>query len=228
MIVGLAIKEALEATVAHFINPYRLADELNHIGQQINFPHSEISLYPEAMRLTVFLALIVRFYFGSAFFFGAAYESDDADDEYPRKNYGMDFIFGFIHFISFVILALMIDMHTAPVWWFPALVAFILVYDVFWYISSFGQTTREMIFWWMIVNLINASVSAAIYLGLRNSLGVIRAEIWAMWLVIAVSIVDIGFMMMKRPFFSPLIDMAPRRKPKPPKTMPPPAEPIPE
>src|SRR6185369_5991530 len=223
VIVGIAIKEALGTTVSHFIEPERLGAELRLIGLTIRYPHTEVSLYPEAIRLTVFLALIIRFYFGSAFFFGAAYESKSARVDYPASNYGIDFVFGFFHFVSFGVLALMIDIHTAPIWWFPTLVGFVLIYDLFWYVTSIGQHTREMIFWWMIINVINASISAALYLGLRGAYGPLDAEICAFWIVIAVSVVDIGLMMAKKPFFQPLIDIAPRRRPKPPTSTPPPA-----
>lgn len=227
--VGVAIKEALETSVSHFISPDRLIAELNHLGEKINFPDSEIGLYPEAIRLTVFLALIVRFYFGSAYYFGAAYEASTSDRDYPTKNYGVDFVFGFIHFTSFVILALIIDIHTVPVHWFPHLVGFILVYDIFWYAFSFRQSTSKLVFWWMIVNLINASISAVVYLTIEYKYkDVIKAEIWALWIVIAVSVVDIGLMMMKKPFFHPLSKIAPHDAPPPTTDMPPPAEPVPD
>lgn len=225
VIVGLAIKAALETTVSHFINPDKLEHELRLIGLGISFPDSEIGLLPEAIRLTVFLVLIVRFYFGSAFYFGAAYESASCETDYPTSNYGIDFIFGFFHFISFVVLALMIDIHTAPIWWFPALVCFILVYDGVWYLSSMGQSTREMIFWWMVMNLLNASISAALYFALRGAAGPIAAERWALSLVILISFIDIGMMMKKRPFFQPIRDMAPPGRINPPTDTPTPADP---
>ncbi len=210
VVVGLAIKEALETSVPHLINPARLAEELARSGQRLNFPDAEIGLLPEILRLAVFLALTIRFYFGSAYFFGTAYEADDADTKYHKKNYGVDFIFGFLHFISFVILALTIDLHTSPVQWFVYTVAFILVYDLFWYGFSYKQATSKLIFWWMFINLLNALASAFIYSIIeRNSKNIITAEFWSLLPVLIVSIFDIGLMMNRKPFFKPIGKIAP-------------------
>jgi hypothetical protein len=213
VVVGLAIKSALETSVPHLINPSRLSRELYRAGELVPFDHTHIS-YPEIVRLGVFLALIIRFYFGSAFFFGEAYEGDNAEQEYPKKNYGLDFIFGFLHFCLFFVLALTIDIHTSPVYWFPVLVGVILVYDLFWYGFSFTQDTSSLIFWWTVVNLLTALAAGLVYVlisgGTQNPL---RAELWALWLVAIVSIVDIGLMMIKKPFFEPITRISPRTKP---------------
>jgi hypothetical protein len=230
VLVGVAIKEALETSVSHFINPSRLSDELTHVGQRISFPHDQIGLYPEVIRLTAFLVLIVRFYLGSAFFYGAVYESETTTQNFTKTNYGADFIFGFMHFIIFVILALLIDIHTTPPHGFPYCVGLILIYDVFWYVSSLGRSTKELIFWWMIVNLITALVGAVVYLVFESKYSdMIKGEVIALWIVIGVSLLDIGLMMAKRPFFQSIGKMAPHDDmPTNPPTMPQPPDPTPD
>lgn len=213
VIIGLAIKEALEITIPHLINPSRLAMELAQNHQQFNFPHPQYSLYPELLRLTVFLALVIRFYLGSAYYFGTAYDADDADKKYQKKSYGVDFVFGFMHFIGFVVLALTIDIHTTPFQWFGYAVAFILLYDFVWYVFSYRQDTSDLIFWWMVVNGVNCLGSAVLYLIVERQTGdTIKAEIWALWPVLLVSGFDIGWMMIKRPFFELISEKAPRAR----------------
>jgi hypothetical protein len=211
VLVGIAIKEALEIGVAHLVNPERLLAETKLLALPFRFPDNEVGLAPEIIRLTVFLVLIVRFYFGSAFFFGAAYESPSAKIKFPITNYAADFIFGFFHFIAFVILALLIDIHTTPIHHFPYLVAFILIYDVLWYAASFRRSTVKMIFFWMAVNLVTALTAALTYVIIESHYqDVLRAERCAAWIVLVVSVIDIGLMMAKRPFFQPLGKWVPR------------------
>jgi hypothetical protein len=229
VLVGVAIKEALETGVSHLVNPDRLTHDLTHLQVAINFPDSQVGLGPEIIRITVFLVLIVRFYLGSAFFFGAAYESETAGEIFPITNYAADFIFGFIHFVSFVILALLIDIHITPIHNFPYLVGFILIYDIFWCASSFRRSTVKLIVWWMLVNVVTALSGAVIYLILEFRYGnVLMAEKYAFCLVIIVSLLDIGLMMAKRPFFQPLGKIIPRDVPGAPPVTPASPDPIPE
>jgi len=212
VIVGLAIKSALETSVPHLINPPRLIRELLRAGALVPFQHLHPTS-PQLLRLGALLALVLLFSFGSAFYYGEAYESDTADEDYPKKNYGLDFIFGFLHFNIFFVLALVIDFHTTPVYWFPALVGVILLYDLCWYCFSFKQDTSSLIFWWMIVNLLTAFLGALLYLGVLGISGsIMKAELYALWLVAVVSIIDIGLMMMKKPFFAPITNLAPRKR----------------
>jgi hypothetical protein len=229
VLVGVSIKEALETSVAHLVNPGRLVEEARIFNLIISFPHPGTGRYPEIIRLTTFLVLIIRFYFGAAYFFGAAYESETAAKRFPVTNYAMDFVFGFVHFICFVILALLLDIHTTPVHWFPYLVGVILIYDVLWYASSFRRSTRSMLFWWTLVNLFTALISGLVYviidLGSHNP---VRAETCAFYIVIAVSLLDIGMMMAKRPFFQPIGSLVPPDVPDEPSESPDPADPVPE
>jgi hypothetical protein len=230
VLVGVAIKEALETGVAHIVAPDRLMDEFHHMGVAFNYPHPETSGWPEIIRVVVFLVLIVRFYLGSAFYFGAVYQATRAREKFPITNYAADFFSGFLHFVLFVILALLLDIHTTPTYYFPFLVGFILMWDVLWFITSTRRSTANMIFWWMIANVITALVSAVTYLVIELvSKNHLRAERCAFYIVIFVSLLDIGLMMAKRPFFQPLGKWVPRDDVlSPPEVTPPPAEPLPE
>jgi hypothetical protein len=215
VIVGLAIKEALETTVPHLMN----IPELSVAGQQINFPHPQYSYYPEFLRLIVFLALIIRFYLGSAYFFTIAHEADSSNAAFKEKygeiesrRYGLDFVFGFVHFLGFIILALTIDLHHTPVRWFDYAVVFILLYDALWYAFTFKLDTSGLTLWWMVVNGFTFILCGFIYLAAELSWhDPIRSEIFALWPVLMISGVDIGWMMLDKPFFEPVRDWLTRR-----------------
>lgn len=204
VIVGLAIQQAFVTLVPHLINPGVTA-ELIQSNPSFHFPHPQVSVYPEVLRIIVFLVLIVRFYLGSTFFFSIAYERSDSDILFPTKNYATDFVFGLLHFLSFLILALTIDLHSTPPHTFVYLVGFVLFYDLFWFMFSFRQSTSRLIFWWMLINVLTALVSAMIYLVIWEMFrDPFKAETYALWLVIMVSLMDLGLMMTRRPFFRPL------------------------
>lgn len=230
VLVGVAIKEALETGVAHIVEPMRLMEELHHVGISPNFPHYEVSAWPEVIRVITFLLLVVRFYLGAAFYFGAVYESENAEKKFPVTNYGADFFSGFLHFVLFVILAQIIDIHTIPVYYFPSLVGFILIWDVLWFASSWRRSTAQVIFWWMLANVLTAALSTVAYLFLILwGKGFLQAERCALYLVIVVSLLDIGLMMAKRPFFQPMGKWVPRDDTlDAPSNTPPVTEPVPE
>jgi hypothetical protein len=213
VVVGLAIKEALESTIPHLIDPSHIPPSPEYLQQ--NVPHS---FYPEFLRLVVFLALVIRFYLGSAYFFTDAYEAEDADTQFEKKNYAVDFVCGFLHFVGFVILALTIDIHSKPIMWFPIAVSFILLYDVFWYLFCFRYETSELMFMWMVINAGNFVLSGFLYLLVdRFGAGPVSAEVWALWPVLLVSLFDIGGMMQDKPYFDRIRRVfSDRRQPQPP------------
>jgi hypothetical protein len=70
-----------------------------------------------------------------------------------------------------------------------------------------------MLFWWMLINLLTALAALATDLlieVLYKNQNHLKAEGWAFYWVISVSLVDIGLMMYKRPFFQPLGRWVPR------------------
>jgi hypothetical protein len=175
VIVGLAIKESLESVTPHVFAP----------------PTSEIGVFPDLARLVVFLILIVRFYFGSALFFGSAYEAPETQGAFTNKNYALDFLFGFLHFFIFFLLAFSIDIHTKPVMLFPSLLAVILFFDTLWFVFCRKYDTRDLMVWWMVLNLVTLILSALVYL-VADRLGASKtlAEQLAFIPIILASILD--------------------------------------
>lgn len=227
VLVGVSIKEALETSVSHLVNPDRI--DLSHLEAFHNFPHPSTGRYPEIMRLAVFLVLIIRFYLGTAYYFGVAYESRSSKVNYPVKNYGVDFMFGFFRFASFVVLALLMDIHTNPIHGFPYLVGFILLYDALWWVTSLKRSTKVLLFWWAAVNVITVLFGGFLYViwdsGAQRP---ITAEVVAFWVVIIPSLFDIALMMVKRPFFRILRQLVPPDLEDDISETPDAAEPIPE
>jgi hypothetical protein len=195
VVIGLSIKEALDSVVPHWVHPS---------AQTVHIEHA---LYLEILRLFTFLFLTIRFYLGSAYYFGIAHEADDVAKEFPKRNFATDFVLGFLHFLGFVLLALTINVHTEPVRLFPLAIVFVLGYDVFWFLFTIKLDTTVLIKWWAIVNGVILVVCAVIYLLVeRITQNPMRAEIWALWLVFVSTLFDIGWMMQKKPFFEPIRD----------------------
>lgn len=225
VLVGIAIKHALDTTIPHIFDPSHIQGQLT--ATQLAQPQSQYSFWPDLGRLLVFLILIIRFYLGSAFYFSdihdasSGYDILDSSEEDAQplvKNYALDFICGFTHFLAFVILAMNIDPHTKQLFWFPVLVGFILFYDFIWWIFSLRYYSADYIFWWMIVNSGTLVISGIIYLlayypGKRELL---TAEACALIPVVAVSAYDIGAMMLDKPYFESVRNRL-SRKPKRPR-----------
>ncbi len=204
IIVGLAIKDLLEYSLPHLI--HRGAD-------QSYLPHPQLGIYPEVIRFFTALFLMIRFYLGAAFYFGLAHEADSAAREFPRRNFGTDFVLGILHFLGFVILAMTINMHEPPVFAFPLVVSFILGYDVFWYVFTFKLDTSDLTRWWAIMNAATLVLGGFLYLLIYVlTHDPVRAELYALWLVLLVTLLDLGLMMNKKPFFQPIEAMVTRRR----------------
>jgi hypothetical protein len=218
VLVGLAIKAGLEGTLPHIIQYAQLNELLT--SQELTRKQSAYSFYPDLIRLMLLLFLVVRFYLGAAYFFSDVYSKDnepltiESQGEtngvlvHERTNYALDFISGFAHFLAFVILGLTIDVHTKPLYWFPVVVVFILLYDVIWWAFSIPyKKTRKIIKWWALVNAVNVAVSLVVFLTLLLlRFDEVIAEVWAYVLVFAVSAYDIGAMMKGRPYFEGVRD----------------------
>jgi hypothetical protein len=186
VIVGLAIKDALEAVTPHLINV--------PLG-------SKFGLLPDLARLLVFLILIVRFYFGSALFFGSAYESPNA--RFSNKNYAMDFLFGFMHFLVFFLLAFSIDIHTQPPMLFRSLLVIILLFDTLWFVFCRKYDTRDLMVWWMVLNLATLVLSVLVYLITdRTTSDSILAELLAFIPIILASALDFGELVTSKPIIA--------------------------
>jgi len=201
VIIGLAIKDGIDSVVPHLINT----------GNDVVHVHPPHGLYLELLRLFTFLFLAMRFYLGSAYYFGLVHESDQASTNFPNRSFGSDFVLGFLHFLGFVFLALTLHVHVGePMRLFPLGVAFVLGYDAVWFAYSWVSDldTRKKIKYWAIVNGLVVIVAVALYLAVEKITGdPIMAEVWALWLVFAITLLDIGWMMRKKPFFEPIHDL---------------------
>jgi len=132
------------------------------------------------------------------------HEADNADKEYPRRNFATDFVIGFLHFIGFVFLGFTISVHS-ELRLFPLAILFILGYDLVWFLMTYKLDTTDIIKWWAFVNGVILVICAALYLGIeRYTASPQIAEIAALWLVFISTLTDIGWMMQKKPFFEPI------------------------
>lgn len=183
VVVGLAIREALTAVLPHLITP--------------PFENRWESLQ-EGLRLSAFLILITRFYLGSGYFFDTTYK---ADSTVKNTNYGLDFLFGSIHFILFYVAAVAIDIHTKPQLLFLILISAVLLYDLVWYYASAEYDTRHELKLWAFYNAVTFIVAGFVYLlVLQFHRPVGEAEGFAMVIVILASWWDVVGMMQERSF----------------------------
>jgi len=191
VIIGLAIKAALEIVVKHLISP------------PVGLPRDAST---EAARLIVFLVLIIQFYLGSVVFYDKVYENPEDPEKFKGANYAVDFLFGLIHFLFFFGWSLTIDTHSGHLRLFPLGLAFILLYDFIWLIASLNYPTRNNIARWTFVNFGTVVLAIAIYyitLSVYNN-DDRTAERIAYIPVILVSIVDIVGMITNREIIADL------------------------
>lgn len=155
VIIGLAVKEALTHVLPHIFKAH-VSGMVQHL--------------PEVLRLIVFLVLCVRFYLGAAQYFDEAYEKvdvqpsteegalDSEESQYKKKSFGLDFLFGFFHFLIFSALSLSISYdETRPGEisniLFPILLLIILLYDVLWLVANWRNDTFHLIKLWAFLNI---------------------------------------------------------------------------
>lgn len=185
VILGLAIKEALTHVAPHIFNPAFIDRK---------------ALWSEMGRLALFLFLAIRFYLGAVKYFQRAY-GDTESGKYKEKSFGMDFLFGFVHFLFFFGFALSVDVHAVPKHWFPTLLAIILSYDLIWY--WFSKDTRKLIGMWTLINSATLLLSALIYIGARDYFNdAMIAEQIAYVPVVVASAVDMGELTKDKEIFS--------------------------
>src|SRR2546427_5006989 len=88
VLVGLAIKDALEATIPHLVDFAHIQEFLT--AQQLRQPQAYYSFYPDLARLVLFLILIVRFYVGSTYYFGDVYGDENQRNRDLSSNKVLD------------------------------------------------------------------------------------------------------------------------------------------
>ena len=192
VIIGLAIKEAFETVVPHWIHPTNESQ------------HFQLSLFLEIFRFFTFLFLTVRFYLGSAYYFGLAHEAENAETEFPNRNFATDFVLGFLHFLGFVFAGWAVGVH-GEMRLFPLALIFILGYDLAWFVMTRKLDTTDLIKWWAIVNGVVLGFCVLLYLVVeRITTNAQLSEICALVVVFVTTLLDIGWMMQKKPFFEPI------------------------
>jgi hypothetical protein len=152
VIVGLAIREALVKVIAVPLSDSQAAI---HSG------------WMAAVRLIVFLAMIIRFYLGSAIYFDDVYCSEGADQRYRTKNYGFDFLLGLIHFILFFSWSeTIVDgaRFAHGLCGFLVVLGVILLYDLLWWGINAKNSSAVKIRVWAILNALTFVFSYALLL----------------------------------------------------------------
>ena len=157
----------------------------------------------EAIRLAVFLGLIIRFYLGSAIYFDAVYCSDTADGDYPSKNYGIDFLLGLIHFILFFVWSETLigsDRFAHGLSGFLLVLGGILLYDIIWWLVSLKYSTKVAIRAWALLNLLTVGAAYAILLFFNQFqwLGDKTNEVLCLIPIVLMTLADFGEMFTKK------------------------------
>lgn len=147
VLVGLAIKEAITKVYGDVVGRGEFWGGLL-----------------EGARLFVFLMVILRFYLGAVQYFNAAYASQVAARDNVNRQFGTDFLFGFLHFTIFCFWGLSINLVDDNGWrlLFPVILGTILMYDVGWYLWS-STETRKNIRIWVVSNFVTACVGLLLF-----------------------------------------------------------------
>ena len=139
VLVGLAMREAL-----------------NRVGTHIFVPSDAISwqAHLEALRLVVFLFTISCFYFGAGTYFNTVHLNPETADTFKKKNYGLDFGMGMIHFLIFFACAIAISDHSRPklgISPFMLYLSAIFLYDLVWLLASIRLDSAHEIKLWAVM-----------------------------------------------------------------------------
>lgn len=211
VLVGLAIKEAITRVVPHLLI---LSDGNRTLGI-------------EALRLLIFGLMIVRHYLGAAFVFdsihtkelepktvpAAEQATEDQRLKLARRQFGVDFFAGLLHFTLFSAWSLTIETHhvgpsTDPMpsaFAFQGILLFILFYDVFWLAARPRPYPRHLKFWTTINVLTAGAWLLSYHIALQNKWSVTDAEVPGLIIVGLVSVIDITQLTMGTQFVSTAI-----------------------
>lgn len=156
VIVGLAIREALVRSGPHVFVPSDIDSVQSHL---------------EAWRLVVFLLAISCFYFGALSFFDKVYVNPSTEVKFRKKNYGLDFGLGLVHFLLFFGWSITISDHSRPLHGispFLGFMAAILLYDLVWLGVNIRYDTFQEIKLWAFMCLVVVFLSAVFFFALRG------------------------------------------------------------
>ena len=191
VVVGLAITEALTKTISH---TFGVLQQVPSAGTDTR---AQITI--EVFRLIIFLAMIIRFYVGSGIYVDRVYLDEKTASEFTRKNFGVDFLLGLIHFLFFFAWSETVIGHERfqhGLSDFLVLLAIVLLYDCVWWFVSRGYDTVRAIRVWAVLNALTVVLSFVLLVILNDwvQTSPIRAE-WVAFIPVAfMTIVDFGEM----------------------------------
>lgn len=187
VIVGLAIKHALETTLPHLFEP----------------PDDKTwRLVLESTRLFVFLLLIIRFYLGGVVYFEKVYSGAASRLKYPIRTFSLDFMFGTVHYLFFFALAASTDAYHVRLRVFPLLMSVILGYDMVWLLSSWKKSTRKSIKLWAVINAATLCVAAVFYLAASTTYDYAVSQQIAFIPVVFASFIDLAEVLKGKKIFA--------------------------
>jgi hypothetical protein len=196
VVVGLAIREVLARTGPDLFLP-------NHAERW--------QVHLEALRLITFLLTIGCFYFGAGVYFDKTHINRETECHYAKKNYGLDFAAGLIHFLAFFAWAITInDFSRTPKWGispFWGFLTVVITYDVAWLIANLKYDTVQEIKLWALGCVVAFFFSSAVFVILKFVFltDPVVAEEWCFvpyWLYLCG---DLTELFTGRPFFLDLI-----------------------
>lgn len=184
VIVGLSIKEALSRGI-----PPLLGQDVLPVGT---------TLGTEALRVALFVLMIVRFYLGASVYFGEIVSPKVK--ETPPDNetqVGLDFLVGLLHFLIFAAWSMtIVDPSTTfqGMSFFLGGLFIILLYDLAWFLAKkiLGHPTGRMKIW----TIANFGTAVAVLLIFLLS----RSEAWAFLPVAFVSVIDLAEIVSGEPY----------------------------
>jgi hypothetical protein len=194
VLTGLAIREALVRAGPHIFVPSNAIPWQAHL---------------EAMRLVIFLFTISCFYFGAGVYFNKVHLCPETAEGYEKKNYGLDFGMGMVHFFIFFACAIAISDHSRPKWGISPFILYlsaIFLYDLVWLLASIRLDSFEEIKLWAVMCTFVWFLAAVTFLavGVWKENAVIAEE--ASFLVLGLYLVgDVIELFTGRPFFLELI-----------------------
>lgn len=183
VIVGLAVREALVATVPHLALKQAPAEMVPW------------KIHLEGWRLVVFLALIIRFYLGAAAFFDSVYDNEATAKTIANKNYSLDYTMGFVNFLMFFAWSSTIPIHdrlllgTSP---YLLFLSAIILYDLVWLAASWNYGTVKVVKVWAVWNAITFLVCGFLFLVVEGVWGnAVLAEEVAFPFLLLISAIEI-------------------------------------
>lgn len=194
VIVALSFREALVRVGPHLFVPSEIEAWKAHL---------------EAVRLILFLFAVTCFYFGSAVFFDKVHVNSATSVKYSRKNYGLDFALGLVHFLIFFGWAITVTDHSRLVFGvgpFLGFLAAVLLYDLVWLAASLRFDSLKEIKMWAAMGVVTfVAAGIAFFVAKASSGNDVIAEYCSFGPVFLYLLGDITELFSGKPFFSELI-----------------------